>query len=223
MADLLGIREVVVPRFSSSFSAWSMLTLDMGRDYLRSYIASAREANVERINQLFEDMIKEAREEFKALKVPMTEVIYEKSADVRYSGQYHEIEMPLPPGEVTPETIGAMDREFHKRHEAVFTFSMDWVPPEIRNLRLIAKVRAKEMTLPVLEAGGDPSKARKPGRACFFKGQFRETFIYDAARLKAGNLVTGPSIVEEPTSTIVVPEGFQCSIDDYGNYLLRKI
>ena len=223
MADVLGIREVVVPRFSSSFSAWSMLTLDMGRDYLRSYIAAAKEANIERINRLYEDMMKEAHGEFEALHVPMTEVIYEKSADVRYSGQYHEIEMPLPPGEITAETIAAMDREFHKRHEAVFTFSMDWVPAEIRNLRLIAKVKAKEMTLPVLEAGGDPSGALKPGRHCFFKGEFKETSIYDGARLKAGTLLAGPSIVEEPTSTVVVPDGFSCSVDDYGNYLLRKI
>jgi N-methylhydantoinase A len=100
---------------------------------------------------------------------------------------------------------------------------MDWVPAEIRNLRLIAKVKAKEMTLPVLEAGGDPSEALKRGRPCFFKGEFKETSIYDGARLKAGNLLTGPSIVEEPTSTVVIPEGFRCTVDDYGNYLLRKI
>ena len=37
MADLLGIRDVVVPRFASSFSAWSMFAVDMGRDYLRPY------------------------------------------------------------------------------------------------------------------------------------------------------------------------------------------
>jgi len=220
---VLGISEVVVPRFSSSFSAWSMLTLDMGRDYLRSYIATTKQASAGRINQLYEDMIKEAHGEFKGLNVPMAEVIYEKSADVRYSGQYHEIEMPLPPGEITAETIGAMDREFHKRHEAVFTFSMDWVPAEIRNLRLIAKVKAKEINLPRLETGGDPSKALKRGRKCFFKGEFKETSIYDAAKLKAGNLVSGPAIVEEPTSTIVVPEGFHCTLDEYGNYLLRKI
>ncbi len=224
MADLLGIREVVVPRFSSSFSAWSMLALDMGRDYLRSYIAATKEADVERVNQLYEDMRREARDEFKALNVSMNEVIYEKSADVRYAGQYHEIEMPLPRGEIAAEDFAAMDREFHKRHEAVFTFSMDWVPSEIRNLRLIAKVKAKKMTLPSVEMGGeDASGALKRRRKCFFKGEFKETSVYDGARLKAGNLLIGPSIIEEPTSTVVIPKGFGCRVDDHGNYLLRKI
>jgi N-methylhydantoinase A len=223
MADLLGIREVVVPRFSSSFSAWSMLTLDMGRDYLRSYIATTKEADVERMNQLYEDMMKEARDEFKALNVSLNEVIYEKSADVRYSGQYHEIEMSLPGGEIAKEDIAAMDREFHKRHEAVFTFSMDWVPAEIRNLRLIAKVKARKVTLPRIEIGrGDGSAALKRRRDCFFNGEFRETPVYDGARLKAGNLLTGPSVIEESTSTVVIPEGFGCRVDDYGNYILRK-
>jgi N-methylhydantoinase A len=223
MADLLGMREVVVPRFSSSFSAWSMFALDMGRDYLRSYISSARNADVARINRLYKDMMKEAGDEFKALNVSMDEVIYEKSADVRYSGQYHELEMALPSGKITAEGLAAMDREFHKRHEAVFTFSMEWVPAEVRNLRLIAKVKAKKMTLTRIEAGGaDGSGALKRSRPCFFKGKFEETRIYDAARLKAGNILHGPSIVEEPTSTVVIPRGFVCTVDEHGNYLLRK-
>jgi N-methylhydantoinase A/oxoprolinase/acetone carboxylase beta subunit len=68
MADLLGIREVVVPRFSSSFSAWSMLALIWG-GLSRSYIA-APGSGCRKVNQLYEDMMKEARDEFKALKSP---------------------------------------------------------------------------------------------------------------------------------------------------------
>jgi N-methylhydantoinase A len=224
MADLLGIREVMVPKFSSSFSAWSMFAMDMGRDYLRSYIATTNDADIEKMNQLYEDMMLEARKEFKALNVSQQDVIFEKSADVRYTGQYHEIEMPLPSEEIAPKDIDALDREFHKRHEALFTFSMEWVPAEIRNLRLIAKVKATKMALPRIETGTeDASGALKRKRECFFNGKFRETSIYDGAQLKAGNVLLGPSIIEEPTTTVVIPDGFNCGVDEYGNYLLRKI
>jgi N-methylhydantoinase A len=223
MADLLGINEVVVPQFSSSFSAWSMFTLDRGRDYIRSYIAITKAADVERVNHLFEDMMKEAREELMALNISEKEVVYEKSADVRYAGQYHEIEMPLPSAEIMAEDIAAMEKAFHKRHETLFTFSMEWVPAEMRNLRLIATVPSQKMVIPRIEKmTEDASGARKRNRACFFHGDFRKTAIYDGAELKAGNVLMGPSIIEEPTTTVVIPGGFHCTVDQFGNYVLRK-
>ncbi len=50
VADILGMRKTVVPRFAASFCAWSMFFLDIGRDYLRSYLSRADEAKPEDIN-----------------------------------------------------------------------------------------------------------------------------------------------------------------------------
>jgi len=223
MADLLGIRDVVVPRFASSFSAWSMFSLDMGRDYLRSYFSRIDEIDIDRMNKLYDEMKKEAFIEFEALKVSKEDVIFEKSVDIRYAGQYHELEMPLPVNDITSECIKSLDTQFHQRHKEVYTFSMEWVPAEIQNLRLIAKVKARRTALQVIDTGTeDASIALKGERKCYFNGLFQKTSIYDGNRLKAGNLIPGPSIIEEPTSTIVIPHEFKCSIDRNGNYLLRK-
>lgn len=223
IADLLGISEVVVPRFASSFSAWSMFTLDMGRDYLRTYFSRTKDIDVERVNQLFEDMMQEAWMEFRALKVSKQDIVFERTADVRYSGQYHEIEMPLPSARITPDDIESLERRFHERHEEVYTFSMEWVPVEIQNLRLMAKVKVRKPALSRIEKGSqDPSEALKCKRECFFEGSFKGTSVYDGTKLKAGNLVTGPSIVEEATTTVVIPGGFVCRVDENGNYVLRK-
>ena len=43
--------------------------------------------------------------------------------------------------------------KFHDRHKEVYTFSMEWVPAEIQNLRLIAKVKAKRNPLRIIEKG----------------------------------------------------------------------
>ena len=48
------------------------------------------------------------------------------------------------------------------------------------------------------------------------------TAIYNGAHLQAGNFLSGPSIIEEPTTTVVIPEGFNCRVDGYGNYIIRK-
>jgi N-methylhydantoinase A len=223
IADILGVEDIIVPKFSSSFSAWSMFALDMGRDYLRSYFSHTTDCDIVAVNQLFSDMMQEAFSDFQALNVSDQDVIFEKSIDARYAGQYHELEMPLPPGEITAVHIRNLGAEFHGKHKELFTFSMDWVPVEIRNLRLIARVKAQKRALPRLAQDTvDPATALKGRRECFFRGDFKMTAIYDGAHLKSGNLLEGPSIIEEPTTTVVIPEGFQCRVDNYGNYMVRK-
>ena len=35
-------------------------------------------------------------------------------------------------------------------------------------------------------------------------------------------MISGPAIIEEKTTTVVIPEGFTCMVDPYRNYVLRK-
>ena len=60
LAELLGIRKVIVPKFAASFCAWSMFSLDIGRDYVRSYICSFSAASPDAMNQLYQEMMAEA-------------------------------------------------------------------------------------------------------------------------------------------------------------------
>ena len=86
IADLLNITEVVIPRFAPTFSAWSMFCLDIGRDYVRSYICPVGKANPSDMNHLFEDMVGEALKEFEVLNVGRKDLTVVKSTDVRYVG-----------------------------------------------------------------------------------------------------------------------------------------
>jgi hypothetical protein len=73
-----------------------------------------------------------------------------------------------------------------------------------------------------VKAGKKGDATLKRRRPCFFKGKFMDTPIYDGALLSPGNSIQGHAIVEEPTSTLVIPPGFTCTIDPYGNYLLKR-
>ena len=223
IADALNVKKVVIPRFAPTFSAWSMFCLDIGRDYVRSYICPTTNADPGDINGLYEDMINEALEEFAAFNVSREELTLVKSADVRYAGQYHEVETPLSEGDISAEDIGALTEEFHRKHHDLYTFSLPWVPVEFRNLRLICKSKGVTINMAKIEAGGvDPAAAIKTRRQCYFNGQYRDTDIYDADKLKAGNSITGPAIIEHALTTTVIPEGWDLSVDEYGNYMGRR-
>ena len=224
IADLLHVKEMIIPTFAATFSAWSMFSLDIGRDYLRSYICRTSAADHSNINRLYEDMVTEALKDFDALDVKRADLTVVKSADVRYLGQYHEVEIVLPESDITVENIEQLVAEFHEKHAELYTFSLPWVPVEFRNLRLIAKVRGERMNIGKVEAGtADSSGAIKQTRPCYFGGRYRETPIYDRVKLKAGNIFTGPAIVEEELTTVVIPDNFRCKIDDYGNYIIGRI
>jgi len=224
IADLLNIKKVVIPKFAPTFSAWSMFCLDIGRDYVRSYICPTANANPGDINRLYEDMTAEALKEFAVLNVGREELTLVKSADVRYAGQYHEVEVTLHEGAIVADDIQKMAEGFHKKHQELYTFSMPWVPVELRNLRLIAKSKGTKIQMATIgNGGGDIAAALKRTRPCCFNGSYKETNIYDAEKFRAGNVVSGPAVIEHPLTTTVVPEGWQCAVDQYGNYIARRI
>ena len=114
-------------------------------------------------------------------------------------------------------------KEFHLKHEKLYTFSLPWVPVEFRNLRLIARVPGKKIEVKKIDTGTrDPSEALKRKRLCYFNSNYIETSVYDSDKLKAGNIIPGPAVIEVPTTTAVIPGGFQCRIDEYGNYIITR-
>ena len=44
---------------------------------------------------------------------------------------------------------------------------------------------------------------------------------YDRERLRSGNVVRGPSVVEGTESSVLIPEGWQAELDGYGNLIVR--
>lgn len=223
IADILGMRKTIVPRFAASFCAWSMFFLDIGRDYLRSYLCSAEDADPRIINRLFDDMVKEAMSDFLGFKVSKEDIVIEKTVDTCYAGQYHMLEIKLPDARVAMKDITEISNQFHKKHRELYTFSLPWVAVELRNLRLTAKIRSPGIPISKKLTGTpDASKALLKWRQCYFNSRWVDTPIYDGAALKPANVIPGNAIIEEPTVTTVIPEGYTCQVDEYGNFLILR-
>ena len=47
-----------------------------------------------------------------------------------------------------------------------------------------------------------------------------ETSAYDGTRLRFGNVIVGPAVIETPDTTLVVRPGQQLTIDAFGNFEL---
>jgi N-methylhydantoinase A len=49
-----------------------------------------------------------------------------------------------------------------------------------------------------------------------------EATVYDRARLGAGDVVEGPAVLEEFSSTVPLHPGFTATVDPHGNLLIRR-
>jgi len=224
IAETLGIRKVVVPPVAALYSAFGMFAMDIGQDYARSFVGRVANIDLDALNRVYEDMEAEAAASFRSHGIDVKDVVFKRTADMRYLGQFHEVEADMPNGKLKrPDVDGAADFFAHK-HQELYTFAMPWKPVEILTLRLKASTPNAPFTLPQVAAGGvDPSKALKRRRMCRFSGQDIDVPVYDGEKVVAGNVISGPAIIEETTTTVVVPAAFVCAVDKYKNYVLTRV
>ncbi|MGH7267574.1 MAG: hypothetical protein ACREMB_22360, partial [Candidatus Rokuibacteriota bacterium] len=64
--------------------------------------------------------------------------------------------------------------------------------------------------------------AAKGTRPVVFGAAARRCPVYERYRLRAGNRLRGPAIVEQVDSTTVVEPGFAVTVDRFGNLLLAR-
>jgi len=223
IADALGINKVVVPAVAALYSAFGMFAMDIGQDYARSFVSRVVGADVDALNNIYEEMEAEATTSFRTHGIDPKAIVFKRTADVRYVGQFHEVETDIPNGRLDRETLDAAANSFACKHEELYTFSMPWKAVEILTLRLKATTPNAAFSLPQVEQGdADPAGALKRRRMCRFNGRDIDTPVYDGEKVTAGNFISGPAIIEETTTTVVVPEAYVCSVDKHKNYILTR-
>jgi N-methylhydantoinase A len=151
------------------------------------------------------------------------QITFTRTARMRYIGQFHEVEVPILEGEITASTLERAVETLHERHQDLYSFAMPWMPAQFLTFRLLATVARAPFELQRLDKSSSGGGATlKRTRRCLWKGRELETPVYDGDSMSAGAKIAGPAIIEERTTTVVIPEGFTCEVDPFRNYVLRK-
>ena len=152
-------------------------------------------------------------------------ITFARTADLRYVGQFHEVEVAVPAGTARRDAvIDDGDRRLPCRHEQLYTFNMPWQTVELLTFRLRATTPKAPFELRRIESGGadaapaPSSDGGPPGS----EGAPVDTPVYDGALLRAGNEFHGPAIIEETTTTVVIPPRYAVRVDEFRNYVLTR-
>ena len=224
IAEQLGIPDVVIPKYSALYSAFGMFAMDVGREYAQSYMVRADKLDLQRLAGLYHALAEQAGADLRESHAEASELVLARTAQMRYAGQFHELEIPLPGELKSPEDVQAVLNTFHARHKELYTFDLPQRAIEFRTFSLRATViRKRDLRIvPLARGHEDAGAALKRMRRCLFGKEWIDTPCYDGARLPAGNVVPGPAIIEEEATTVVIPEKFVCTVDKSGSYLLKR-
>ena len=220
----LGIHTLLVPRESSVFCAAGMLLSDLKHTYIRTCAMVGSLVDFSAINEAIHNLRDRALATFREEQVDGADVTLDYSADLRYVGQFNEVEVPgFSGGTADSAAWEQLVDQFHRLHDERYGYSLPHAEVELINLRLSATGATKKPVTQKHELGGPAADhARKGERPAWFDNRMVTVPVYDGLALQPGNRLPGPAIVEQPTTTIVLPGDTGLSCDQWGNYLLEK-
>ena len=155
--------------------------------------------------------------------VPRSEMVFERSLDVRYVGQEYTVSGAIGRALVDETSMIGVRHQFHRLHERQYGHSSPEEPLEIVDLRLAAHGLIPRQERKELHAGQPclPPEAILGEAETLFGGVGTlRTPLINRELLAAGNAFEGPAIVVERTATSIIEPDFQAQVLATGEILL---
>lgn len=216
LARELDIKQIMVPRFPGTFSAWGMLQSDIRHDFSATHYAISNDVNTNQMAALFQGMLDDGTKTLTEEGVPQARMEFVRSVDLRYVGQEYTINVPLDDAIDLDVAI----EKFHDLYQSRYGHALHGSAVEIINLRLAAIGRL-ERADGSASAKQSPEEALVDHRDIIFNGQSHRSPIYKRDCLSKGSEFKSPAVVEETSATTIIPPGYTFQVDDIGNLLIQ--
>lgn len=222
VARALGCKTVLLPQTASALSACGMQFSDVVAEEAASGIASSDAFNESVVRQALTRAHAALERLRSGLKIARNAPCsFEIAVDARYRAQIWELEVPLPGLAIDGELNATeLTQRFHKAHER--TFGVDDPDGIVEFLTWKVRLRVALPHPAARPIAAEGSSALLKRKGAYFPGRgLVDTPFYDGPALKPDVEVTGPAIILEPTTTIVVPPDVSACLSPTGSYLLN--
>lgn len=224
----LEIPMFLVPNVSSIFCAAGMLLGDLKHDYIRSYFTSFKNIDRKKFLSLFNEMKDEGinslvnEEGVSKEQISLTPIL-----DMRYVGQYHEVQLEADWSDVMSFKLEDIFDSFHKEHNRQFGYSLKEEGTEMELINLRLRVTGKTER-PKFSSGKSKSvtakSAIKEQRNVYIPelNKMKTVPVYDGDKPIYGAKIEGPCIIEKITTSVFVSESYDCVVDGLGSFIVYE-
>ncbi len=224
----LEIPTILIPRESSIFCATGMLLSDLRHDYVRSYNSLLTNKSLEPMEILFNKMKNEGEQQLLTEGIFHENIRHYFSTDMRYVGQYHEINVGISEEDLKNGRLKKISSRFHQTHDRLYGYSLkdENASMEIVNLRVSSLgITSKPGLQQRAFRAATGRNSVKSERKVYLpeSKSFELIEVWDGDRLEDGIVINGPAIVEQVNTTIFVPAQYKLIPDRYSNFLMQLI
>ena len=226
LADSLSMTRVQIPLYPGLFSALGLLLADYRHDYIRSVALALAQVAPQTVLRHYEELETQARAELVEEGVAADQIRFERQVDLKYGYQVAELTLPFPEA-ATDDLQDRLAHLFTEAHRQAFGYdradTIELVSIRLRALASSGYLRFTDLT----GANGHGSmtaaapSVRIASRPAYFGPQVGECEAVICQRAAIGQVRSGPLIVEEPDTTVVVPPDWTVRHDVSGNLLLQ--
>ncbi|SDD18197.1 hydantoinase/oxoprolinase family protein [Ruegeria marina] len=221
----VGIARAIVPRYPGVTSALGCVIADMRQDFVQTINAMLDGLDTGALGAVMQDhhdrgmaMLEAAGTRFEAREARF-------ELDMAYVGQTHTVPVPIPvavaEGKVHPPTQDEIGAAFDAVYRDTFGRLLPGGVRRILNLRsAVTGLRPKFDLATLAPTATDPARPKSTRKVHFGTG-WQDTAIFDRLSLPVGTLISGPAILEQPDTTVLIEPGLVGRVDHLGNVILE--
>ncbi len=215
------IPAVIVPPRPGVSSALGLLVSDATADELRTRILDGDAVQPAGLDAIFAGLESRARARLQKEGIDAGAIELQRSAELRFRFQAHTLPVPVPARRLTPADIERAAGAFRDAYAGLYGVRpadpVQWVGYRVRATGRLGRYELRPQPR---HTRGEPRPAAR--RAHFAElGGYVDTPVYARDELAPGFRCEGPAIVEEPTSTCVIPPGHAATVDAFGSLVIR--
>lgn len=213
LADSMGMKEILVPRFGGVFSALGMLLAPKERQLSKTVNvlqSDIEEADIERVFRALETT---GKGQLTREGIKQNTIKFKRSLDARYQGQTFTLNIPW-------RSVKDTQADFNRAHKLRYGHVLA-EKIEIVELRAAAFSPSEILNL----TSNKTCESENPGpeyHATIF-GINSPVPVYQRESLPLDWRASGPLVLAEQTATTFVESDWHVEIDEHGNILMRRI
>jgi N-methylhydantoinase A len=225
VAEACFIPEVIIPREPGVFSTVGMVAADLAYYDQLGYLKPVAEVTTDDLAAKFNSLERVGAGILSKTSVKGRKIRFVRTAAMRYVLQEWEIRVSIPDGVIASGTLKKVERNFHEAHRKRYGFAREDKATEFVTLFVdsILDAAVQELRPHRAKRAGSSRRAQPATRPVFIdeSSGWVKVPVYDRRSLSAGDVLWGPLVIEEPTSTTFVQRGWGGTQDAVGNIVLR--
>ena len=221
VAEELGIARVIFPTDASTFSAWGILRSHIKHDFARARVMPFDAAALGQVTEMAGALEAQANAQLDEDGIAPGDRSLQLAVDLRYKGQAFELTVPWRAEGVDAAALQCAATDFHDMHRQRFSYANPNDVVELVTMRLSAVGRLPEGKAEPPTGTLNDSEAVKE-RQVWIGGAWRSLPVWQRLAMRPAQTISGPAIVEEEYTTVLIGIGWTATMDPSGHLLARK-